>query len=111
MTTRTVVTLWDTDGDEADRLSNVYISTTYTKTNIQRTTLSSSTSKVEIDFGPVTTAQYIYIHTDTEITAYFSNSAECRIVGKALLLIGCSETALHLVAASGAVLYIYIAGA
>lgn len=110
MALRTVVTLWDTAGDEADRLSNVYVATTYIKTNIQRTTLSSSTSKVKIDFGPVTTAQYIYISTDTEITVYFSNSAECRTVGDALLLIGCSETALHIVAASGAVLYIYIAG-
>lgn len=111
MAIRTTVSLWDEDGDESDRIADSYIATTYTQTNIQRTTLSSSTSKVKIDFGPVTTAQYIYISTDTEITVYFSNSAECRTVGDALLLIGCSETALHVVAASGAVLYIYIAGA
>ena len=110
MALRTVVSLWDEGGDESDRLRDDYISTAFTQTSIQRPTLASSTSKVEIDFGPVTTAQYIYIHTNTEITVYFSNSAECRTVGKALLLIGCSETALHVKAASGAVLYIYIAG-
>ncbi len=110
MAIRTGVSIWDTEGWGADKLCDDFVAETYDQQNSQRRTVTGSTAKFKVDFGPVTTAKYIYIKTDQDISVYFSNSPQCRQVSDLLLIIGCEVTALHILATSDTALFIYVAG-
>lgn len=111
MALRTIVTLYDTEGDQADQIRDDYTSATYTQSFSQRYTLSSSTTRVEIELGPVTTANYIYLNSGAnEVLVYLNNSQESRAFTGPFLIAGCSVTAIHCVATNGATLTAYVAG-
>lgn len=110
MPIRTGVTIWDTAGYEADKIRDDFVAENYDQQNSQRRTVTGSTARFQVDFGPVTTAKYIYISTDQDISVYFNNSVQCRTVSDTLLIIGCAVTALHIKATSDTTLFVYVAG-
>ena len=110
MAIRTNITIFDSDGHEADRIVTDYVAETYDQQNSQRRTVTGSTTKFEVDFGPVTTAKYIYAETDQDISVYLSNSLVCIEASDVFLVIGCSETAMHILAENDTNLFIYVAG-
>ena len=110
MALRTTVTLYEEDGDESDRIVDDYVSTAYTAFGSYRKTLTSSASRITIGLGAVTTIQHLLISTDTEIVVYLDTDVVTVTVGTFLLITGCSNTLLEVVATSGAALFVYVAG-
>lgn len=110
MAIRTVLSIYDEDGFESDRIRSDYVSTSYIARNKQQMVLNASTNKVRIELAPLTTVEYLYISTDTAIEVYANNSAVKWDTNGMLLLVGCDIYALHIVAGSGATIVIYMAG-
>lgn len=110
MALRTTVTLYEEDGLESDRIRDDYVSTAYTAFHTYRKTLATSASRVTIGLGAVTTIQHLFISTDTAIVVYLDTDVVTVTIGDFLLLTGCSFTALEVVAATGAALFVYAAG-
>lgn len=110
MAIRTVVSIYDEEGFESDRIRSDYTSTSYDSRNKQQVTLAASTSKVKVDLGPLTTVEFLFISTDKSIDIYANNSAVKWDTNGLLLIVGCAFTALHIVASEGATLVIYMAG-
>jgi hypothetical protein len=110
MAIRTVISIFDEEGFESDRIRSDYTSTSYDARLKQQMTLAASTSKVKIDLGPLATIEFLFISTDKDIDIYADNSAVKWDTTGLLLIVGCSFTALHIVASEGAVLVVYMAG-
>jgi len=110
MALRTTINVWDEDGYEADRITSSHVSASYTATLYQRMTLPASASKVEIDLGPLTTIEYLFIESDKAIEVYKNNGIASWSANGLFLITGCSITALHVKATDGAALLIYAAG-
>lgn len=111
MTIRTVVSIWDADGDEHDRIVSSYDSTAYTAFHTYRKELSESDDKVTLGLGAVTTAAHLYLSTDEDITVYLNTDEVTVAIGAFLLLIGCAITTVEVIASSGANIFVHAAGA
>jgi hypothetical protein len=111
MALRTIITIWDTDGDEADRIRDDYVAADYDQSFSQRYTLSASSSRFEVELGPVTTAKFVYLNSGAnEMLVYLDNSMESRTFTGPFLVSGCSVTAMHVLASNGGTLTVYVAG-
>lgn len=109
-TIQTRVSIWDTAGYEADRIVDDYIAEAYDQSFKQNLTVTGSTSTFEVELGPISTVEFLYIATTQPITVYRNNSLESWNVGDVLLVIGCSITALHILAENDCTITIYAAG-
>ncbi len=107
---RTRIGIWDTDGDESDRSYDDYMAEAYDQQFKQRMTATGSTTRFQVDLGPVTTVGYLYIRSTKPIYVYRNNSIESWYVGSAFMVIGCSITALHILSEDNATITIYAAG-
>ena len=110
MALRTVITIWDTDGYEADRIRKDFTTADYNNSFSHRYALSGSSTKVKVDLGPVATAKYIYVDSDVEVTLFKNNSNEGWTFTGPFLIKGCSVTALHILSTSDSVIFVYVAG-
>lgn len=111
MSIRTVISIYDEDGDESDRVRDDYDSTTYTAFHTYRKELSSSASKVELGLGAVTTAAHLYLSTDEDITVYLNTDEVTVAINPFLLFIGCAITKVEVIATTGANIFVHAAGA
>jgi len=111
MAIRTIISIWDEEGDESDRVVSSYDSTAYTAFHTYRKELSASGSAVELGLGAVTTAAHLYISTDEDITVYLNTDEVTVTIGAFLLLIGCAITKVEVIATSGANIFVHAAGA
>jgi len=107
---RTRVNIWDEDGFESDRRYDDYMSEAYDQQFQQRMVVNGSTNRFQVDLGPVTTVEFLYIQTDEPIYVYRNNSVESWYVGSAFLVVGCSITALHIKSENDATIHLYVAG-
>ena len=111
MALRTIITIWDTEGYEADRIRDDFATADYDNAALLRYSLTGSASQVEVDLGPVTTAKYIYVNSESaEITLFKNNSTECWTFTGPFLVKGCSVTALHIKSEADSNVSIYVAG-
>jgi len=110
MALRTVISIWDEAGLEADRIVQEHVSASYAATLYQRMTLPASTSKVEIDLGPLATIEYLFLASDEAIQVFKNNSVAAWGTDSLFLSAGCSITALHVKAENGCTLLVYAAG-
>ena len=107
---RTRVNIWDEDGFESDRVYDDYMAQTYDQQFKQRMAVTGSTNRFQVDLGPVTTVEYLYIKTTKPVYVHRNNSIESWYVGTAFLVVGCSITALHIKSEDDATIHIYVAG-
>ncbi len=110
MAIQTVVKITDTSGDRATEVALDLLQKAYTCSTSYAKTLDASAATVQLPLGLVTTAQYIYIETDTAIKVSRNNSMQTDQVDKLYFLVGCSVTSLAVVANSGATIKVFIAG-
>lgn len=106
----TVITSFDVDGEEADRIHRSYRRRSYTSEYRSPAFVVPAAVRTTITV-PFDTIQYIHIETDETLRVYRNLSPEYWTVGDTFLVFDLTDvTQVSVYAADEATLYVHIAG-